>query len=160
MKLVFSSTLASVGTPSFYVDASSCSHGDLGQISSNDVLILISNSGESSELKNIIQYANRNKNITLIGIVSKKNSFILELVLGVFLIPYIFLSNIDLNYKIILSVLYLLLLAFEIMNTAIEKLCDKVTTDINPEIKKIKDLSSAAVFVVLLILIITFLASF
>ena len=39
-----SSTLASVGTPSFFVDASSCSHGDLGQISSHDVLILISNS--------------------------------------------------------------------------------------------------------------------
>ena len=44
-----SSTLSSVGTPSFFVDASSCSHGDLGQISSNDVLILISNSGESAE---------------------------------------------------------------------------------------------------------------
>ena len=71
-----SSTLSSVGTPSFYVDASSCSHGDLGQISSNDVLILISNSGESSELKNIIQYANRNKSITLIGIVSKRNSLL------------------------------------------------------------------------------------
>ena len=71
-----SSTLASVGTPSFFVDASSCSHGDLGQISSNDVLILISNSGESSELKNIIQFANRNKSITLIGIVSKKNSLL------------------------------------------------------------------------------------
>tara|TARA_B100000989_G_scaffold107813_1_gene79015 strand:- start:1023 stop:2003 length:981 start_codon:yes stop_codon:yes gene_type:complete len=69
-----SSTLSSVGTPSFYVDASSCSHGDLGQISSNDVLILISNSGESAELKNIIQYANRNRNIILIGIVSRKNS--------------------------------------------------------------------------------------
>ena len=71
-----SSTLSSVGTPSFFVDASSCSHGDLGQISSNDVLILISNSGESAELKNIIQYANRNKNIILIGIVSKKNSLL------------------------------------------------------------------------------------
>ena len=71
-----SSTLSSVGTPSFFVDASSCSHGDLGQISSNDVLILISNSGESSELKNIIQYANRNKNIILIGIVSKRNSLL------------------------------------------------------------------------------------
>ena len=70
------STLASVGTPSFFVDASSCSHGDLGQISSNDVLILISNSGESVELRNIIQFANRNKNITLIGIVSKKNSLL------------------------------------------------------------------------------------
>ena len=71
-----SSTLASVGTPSFFVDASSCSHGDLGQISSNDVLILISNSGESIELKNIIQFASRNKSITLIGIVSKKNSLL------------------------------------------------------------------------------------
>ena len=71
-----SSTLASVGTPSFFVDASSCSHGDLGQISSNDILILISNSGESIELKNIIQFANRNKSITLIGIVSKKNSLL------------------------------------------------------------------------------------
>ena len=70
------STLSSVGTPSFFVDASACSHGDLGQISSNDVLILISLSGETSELKNIIQYANRNKKITLIGIVSKKNSLL------------------------------------------------------------------------------------
>ena len=68
------STLASVGIPSFFVDASSCSHGDLGQISSNDVLVLISFSGETSELKNIIQYANRNKKIILIGIMSKKNS--------------------------------------------------------------------------------------
>jgi len=71
-----SSTLASVGIPSFYVDAASCSHGDLGKISSNDVLILISFSGESLELKNIIQYAKRNKKITLVGIVSKKNSLL------------------------------------------------------------------------------------
>jgi len=71
-----SSTLSSVGTPSFFVDASSCSHGDLGQISSNDVLILISLSGETNELKNIIQYANRNKKIILIAIVSKKNSLL------------------------------------------------------------------------------------
>jgi len=70
------STLSSVGTPSFFVDASACSHGDLGQISSNDVLILISLSGETGELKNIIQYANRNKKITLIAIVSKKNSLL------------------------------------------------------------------------------------
>ena len=70
------STLSSVGTPSFFVDASACSHGDLGQISSNDVLILISLSGETNELKNIIQYANRNKKIILIAIVSKKNSLL------------------------------------------------------------------------------------
>tara|TARA_B110001452_G_scaffold129172_1_gene107358 strand:+ start:1614 stop:2594 length:981 start_codon:yes stop_codon:yes gene_type:complete len=70
------STLSSVGSPAFFVDASSCSHGDLGQISKNDTLILISYSGETEELKNIIQYANRNKKITLIGIVSKKNSLL------------------------------------------------------------------------------------
>ena len=48
----------------------------MGRITSNDVLILISFSGETSELKNIIQYANRNKKITLIGIVSKKKSLL------------------------------------------------------------------------------------
>ena len=68
-----SSTLASVGTPSFYLSASEASHGDLGMISKKDILILISNSGETDELKNIIQFANRNK-ILLIGIVSRKNS--------------------------------------------------------------------------------------
>ena len=68
-------TLASVGTPSFNLSASEASHGDLGMISKKDILIIISNSGETSELKNIIQYANRNK-ILLIGISSKKNSIL------------------------------------------------------------------------------------
>ena len=68
-------TLSSVGTPSFYLSASDSSHGDLGSISKKDILILISNSGETNELKNIIQFANRNK-ILLIGIVSKKDSLL------------------------------------------------------------------------------------
>ena len=68
-------TLASVGTPSFNLSASEASHGDMGVISKKDLLILISNSGETDELKNIIQYANRNK-IFLIGIVSKKGSLL------------------------------------------------------------------------------------
>ncbi len=68
-------TLASVGTPSFSLSASEASHGDLGMISKKDILILISNSGTTSELKNIIQFANRNK-ILLIGIVSKKDSIL------------------------------------------------------------------------------------
>ena len=67
------STLSSVGTPSFYLSASDSSHGDLGSISKKDILIIISYSGETNELKNIIQYANRNK-ILLICIVSKKDS--------------------------------------------------------------------------------------
>jgi len=70
-----SATLSSVGTPSFNLSASDSSHGDLGSISKKDILILISYSGKTSELKNIIQYANRNK-ILLIGIMSKKDSIL------------------------------------------------------------------------------------
>ncbi|MBD1164710.1 KpsF/GutQ family sugar-phosphate isomerase [Pelagibacterales bacterium SAG-MED13] len=68
-----SATLSSIGTPSFALSASDCSHGDMGSISRKDILILISYSGNSKELKNIINYANRNK-VLLIGITSKKNS--------------------------------------------------------------------------------------
>ena len=70
-----SATLSSVGTPSFSLSANDCSHGDLGSISKKDILILISYSGSTEELKNIIKYANRNK-ITLIGIMSKKKSIL------------------------------------------------------------------------------------
>ncbi len=68
-------TLASVGTPSFSLAASEASHGDLGMISKKDILILISYSGNTNELKNIIQYANRNR-IFLISIVSKRDSIL------------------------------------------------------------------------------------
>ncbi len=70
-----SATLSSIGTPSFTISASDSSHGDLGSISKKDILILISYSGDTQELKNIIQYANRNR-IKLIGIMSKKNSIL------------------------------------------------------------------------------------
>ena len=70
-----SATLSSVGSPSFSISANDCSHGDLGSITKKDILILISNSGDTIELKNIIQYANRYK-IKLICIVSKKNSIL------------------------------------------------------------------------------------
>ena len=70
-----SATLSSIGTPSFTISASDSSHGDLGSISKKDILILISYSGNTQELKNIIQYANRNR-IKLIGIMSKKNSIL------------------------------------------------------------------------------------
>ena len=66
-------TFSSVGTPAFFLSASNSSHGDLGSITKKDILILISYSGETNELRNIIQYANRNK-VLLIGIVSKKES--------------------------------------------------------------------------------------
>jgi len=68
-------SLSSVGAPSFALSASDCSHGDLGSISKKDILILISNSGETAELKPITSYANRNR-IALIAITAKKNSFL------------------------------------------------------------------------------------
>ena len=83
----WSATLSSTGTPSFFLDASNASHGDMGQVTSNDILILISLSGESDELKNIIQYASRNRNIRLIGITSKKDSILYKNANVKFLLP-------------------------------------------------------------------------
>ena len=85
----WAATFSSTGTPAFFLDASSASHGDMGQITSNDVVILISNSGESQELKNIIQYSSRNKNIKLIGITSKKDSILFRNSDTAFLMPNI-----------------------------------------------------------------------
>ena len=70
-----SATLSSVGTPAFSISANDCSHGDLGKISKQDILILISYSGNTDELKNIIKYAKSNK-ILLIAIVSNKDSYL------------------------------------------------------------------------------------
>ena len=70
-----SATLSSVGTPSFTLSASDCSHGDLGRVGSKDIIILISNSGNTEELKSIIKFSKDNK-IKLICVVSNKNSFL------------------------------------------------------------------------------------
>ena len=83
----WSATFSSTGTPSFFLDASNASHGDMGQITSNDILILISLSGESNELKNIIQYSSRNNSIKLIGITSKKDSLLYKNADIKFLLP-------------------------------------------------------------------------
>ncbi len=68
-----SATLTSTGTPSFFIHATEASHGDLGNIQKNDCVIAISNSGETSELNDIIQYSKR-FNITLISITSNVKS--------------------------------------------------------------------------------------
>ena len=54
-----SATLASTGTPSYLIHATEASHGDLGGITKNDCILAISNSGETTELKNIISYSKR-----------------------------------------------------------------------------------------------------
>ena len=73
---LIAASLNSIGASSFALQsASDAAHGDLGSISRKDVLVLISNSGNSSELKPIISYSKK-QNITLIGITSKKNSIL------------------------------------------------------------------------------------
>ena len=70
-------TFSSIGIPSFFVDPTGVSHGDAGQIEKKDILIIISNSGNTSELNNLLQYANR-FGIKIIGIASNSNSVLLK----------------------------------------------------------------------------------
>ncbi|MDA9742680.1 KpsF/GutQ family sugar-phosphate isomerase [Pelagibacteraceae bacterium] len=68
-------TLTSTGTPSYFVHATEASHGDLGSIKKDDCVIAISNSGETSELNNIIEFTKR-FNIKLISITSNSKSIL------------------------------------------------------------------------------------
>lgn len=66
-------TFASTGTASFFLHASEAAHGDLGMVTSGDLLLVLSNSGFSRELRPLLAYARR-QNVPVIGIVSKLNS--------------------------------------------------------------------------------------
>ena len=70
-------TLTSTGTPANFLHPAEASHGDLGMITNADVLVLLSNSGETPELANIISYSKRFK-VPLIGIASNPNSSLLK----------------------------------------------------------------------------------
>lgn len=70
-------TFSSVGIPSFFVDPTGVSHGDAGQIERKDILIVISNSGNTSELINLLKFANRFR-IKVIGIASNSKSILLK----------------------------------------------------------------------------------
>lgn len=74
-----SATLASTGTPSYFVHAGEASHGDLGMISSGDVCLLMSNSGETPELTDEIAYCARFA-IPMIGMSSKPDSTLMKAV--------------------------------------------------------------------------------
>ncbi len=66
-------TLASTGTPSFFVHPGEASHGDLGMITRKDAVLALSNSGETSELSDVVAYCKRFE-IPLIGITSRGGS--------------------------------------------------------------------------------------
>tara|TARA_B100000989_G_scaffold295474_1_gene276648 strand:+ start:627 stop:1604 length:978 start_codon:yes stop_codon:yes gene_type:complete len=70
-------TFSSVGIPSFFVDPTGVSHGDAGQIEKKDILIIISNSGNTAELANLLKFANRFR-IKIIGIASNTKSMLLN----------------------------------------------------------------------------------
>ena len=72
-----SATFSSVGIPSFFCDPAQALHGDMGQIEKKDLLIIFSYSGNSSELKNMLRYANRYR-IKIIGVASKPESILLK----------------------------------------------------------------------------------
>ena len=55
----FAATLASTGTPAFFVHAAEASHGDLGMITPDDVIVALSWSGEQPEMKNLVNYSAR-----------------------------------------------------------------------------------------------------
>jgi len=72
-----SATFSSVGIPSFFCDPAQALHGDMGQIEKKDVLIIFSYSGNTSELTNMLKYANRYR-IKIIGVASKPESILLK----------------------------------------------------------------------------------
>ena len=66
-------TMSSTGTPAYFVHPAEAIHGDLGMIANDDILIIVSNSGETTELIQIIPSIKK-KNITIIGLIGRKNS--------------------------------------------------------------------------------------
>ena len=72
-----SATLSSVGISSFFLSPSEANHGDLGQIDKKDLLLVFSYSGNTTELTNILKYANR-FNIKVIGLASKPDSILIK----------------------------------------------------------------------------------
>lgn len=70
-------TFASTGTPAHFVHPAEASHGDLGMVAKGDVLIVLSNSGETTELADILAHAKR-FGIPLIGVAGREGSTLLR----------------------------------------------------------------------------------
>ncbi len=79
-------TLASTGTPSYFVHPSEASHGDLGMITPDDLVICLSNSGETAELRDVIAYTRRFA-IPLVALVRRKSSVLADAADVAFVLP-------------------------------------------------------------------------
>ncbi len=79
-------------------------------------------------------------------------SFKGQIALGFLTIPWIvFAESIPFGYKYAVIVTYAVLVSVELLNTAIEVLCDRITTEFDEAIKEVKDIASSAVFIVLML---------
>ena len=79
-------TFAATGTPAIFVHPGEAAHGDLGMLTQGDVLLVLSNSGNTSELRAILHYA-RKGNIPIIGVASRGNSLVGDMADVVLLLP-------------------------------------------------------------------------
>lgn len=79
-------TFASTGTPAFFVHPTEALHGDLGMISTNDCIIIISNSGNSLELNGVVEYC-LTQNIPIIAITNNLNSSLAKASNALLLLP-------------------------------------------------------------------------
>jgi arabinose-5-phosphate isomerase len=73
----WAATMAATGTPAIYVHPAEAAHGDLGMLVAGDLLIVISNSGNTSELRAFLHYA-RHLGVKIIGVASRPDSIVIQ----------------------------------------------------------------------------------
>ena len=81
-------TFAATGTPAIFIHPSEAGHGDMGMLAEGDVLLVLSNSGNTAELRSILSYAKR-KAIPIIGVASRANSLVIEMADVALLLPQV-----------------------------------------------------------------------
>lgn len=73
----WAATMAATGTPAFYVHPAEAAHGDLGMLVAGDVLVMLSNSGNTVELRTLLRYA-ETIGVTIVGVASQPDSLLLQ----------------------------------------------------------------------------------
>jgi diacylglycerol kinase (ATP) len=96
-------------------------------------------------------YANLGYSIHGLKVCCGEIAFRLELIYGLIILGLIFKLNTSQTHTLILIIEYTLLLAFELVNTAVEKTCDRITLEYDLQVRYAKDLASAAVFLMVLL---------
>jgi diacylglycerol kinase (ATP) len=86
-----------------------------------------------------------------------EHSFVIEILMGFIFFPCLIFFENSIEIKLLSAFSYFLILILELVNTAIEKVCNRMTLEYDEQIKAIKDISSAAVFMAIILFLITFL---